>query len=425
MSLAIAFTLVALPLVLAAPTRAAPDTPDLDAVTQWNVVALEAMRAQSPLLQTRSLALVHAAMFDAANGVERRFGAYLADLRPAAEASPPAALASAAHGVLLGLFPDRRPSLDLALAVSLGALVAGPARDQGRAFGQRVAEVVLAQRANDGASAGTAAGTGYQPPPGPGGWRPTPPGHHPALAPRWGEVRPFLLADPARFAPPAPPALTSARYARELEEVKLIGRRDSPRRSPDQTAAAVFWAASASAIWSSAARQMLATRPGLALVERARALALMSGAMADAAAVGWVAKFKHGTWRPVTAIHLAADDGNDRTTADATWEPVIPTPPFPCYVSGHAITAGAAQRALTLALGDDTLDVRITHPDVGLTRRYTSLAQLAQEAHDARIWSGVHFRASQEEGLEAGRRIGEAIVASRLQPTGLSRRAPR
>ena len=218
-----------------------------------------------------------------------------------------------------------------------------------------------------------------------------------------------------------PPALGSARYARDLAEVQRVGSRDRAQRSPDQTAAAVFWTGFASPIWSSAARQALARRSALSLVERARVFALMTGAMADAAVVGWAAKFRHATWRPVTGIRLAATDGNAATQADASWEPLVTTPPFPCYVSGHAIAAGAAQRSLTIALHEDRFDLQITNPDVGLTRAYSSFSQLAQEAHEARIWAGVHFRISQEAGLRAGQRIGEAAATTRLQPLRLSR----
>jgi hypothetical protein len=147
--------------------------------------------------------------------------------------------------------------------------------------------------------------------------------------------------------------------------------------------------------------------------------------MADAARVGWAAKYKHALWRPVTAIQLAASDGNDATAADPTWQPLIVTPPFPCYVSGHAILAGAAERALTLVLGTDQADLTLSNPEVGLLRRYRSFAELAHEAQEVRIWSGVHFRASQEEGLQAGRRIGQTAATTRLQPVRLSSQAPR
>jgi hypothetical protein len=393
---------------------------DLDPVAQWNLVALEAARGQSPLAQTRTLAIVHAAMFDAANGVDRRFGPFLVDQRTPELASGSAALAAAAHTVLATLFPDRRPTLDAALVASLSAPTAAAEREQGLAFGRRIGEAVLAQRKHDG----SADARPYQRPPAAGVWRPTPPAHLPALAPHWGAVRPFLVAELTRFAPPPPPAITSARYARDFAEVKLVGARQSQRRSPDQTAAAVFWTASASAIWSSAARQAVARRPNLSLVERARVFALFTGAMADAAMVGWGAKFEHVTWRPITAIRLADTDGNGATQADATWEPVIVTPPFPCYISGHAVTAGAAQRTLTLALGEDRIDLEIANPDLGLSRRYESFSQLAREALEVRIWSGVHFRASQEEGLRAGHRVGEASATTRLQPVRLSRGTP-
>jgi hypothetical protein len=414
-------SLAAAPILgLLASATSPPTAAASEPLAQWNVIAVDAARSQPPVVQTRTLALVHAAMFDAANGVDRRFTPHLVDRRPPGPASGPAAAAAAACAVLEGLFPERRAALTEALAASTAPLPAGAEREGGVAFGRLVGAAVLARRAADGASATRS----YQPGSGIGTWRPTPPGNLSAFAPHWGDVRPFLIDDPARFAPPAPPAIGSARYARDLDEVAQVGGARSARRTPDQTEAAVFWTGFASPIWSSAARQAIAHRQDLSLVERARVFALLSGAMADAAVVGWAAKYRYGLWRPVTAIRLAASDGNDATAADPGWEPLVVTPPFPCYVSGHAIAAGAAERALALALGQDRFDLRITNDAVGLTRRYGSFSQLAQEAHEARIWGGVHFRVSQEEGLRAGRRIGEASVASRLQPLLARRERP-
>ena len=394
---------------------------DLDLVAQWNVVAVEAGRGAAPPPQVRALALVHAAMFDAANGVDRRFSHYLVDLRPSGAASADAALVAAAHTTLLGLSPEKAIVLGAALDAALIQLPTGPERDRGLAFGRKVGAAVLARRKNDGANLVR----DYKPADRPGAWRPTQPANLAALLPHWGEVQPLLIADPARFAPPAPPAMDSARYARDFAEVKMIGARSSPRRSPDQTRAAVFWTGYPPSLWGSAARQAIQQRPGLSLVQRARVFALMSGALADAVVVGWAAKFKYDVWRPVTAIRLAASDGNDATEADAAWEPLLVTPPFPCYISGHAITAGAAERALALALGEDGFALEILNPDVGLTRRYQGFSQIAEEALEVRIWSGVHFRSSQEEGLRAGRRIGEAVAATRLQPLAISAQTTR
>lgn len=141
----------------------------------------------------------------------------------------------------------------------------------------------------------------------------------------------------------------------------------------------------------------------------------MSGAIADAFVVAWKTKYEHGLWRPVTAIRLAAEDGNEATAPDPTWEPLIATPPFPCYISGHAIASGAAERALALALGSDRLTFHVTNPEVGVTRAYSRFPELARESVEVRIWSGVHFRVSQEEGIKAGRRIGETCARGRLQ----------
>jgi len=382
-----------------------------DLVSRWNVVALEAGRAKHALLQARALAMVHAAIFDAVNGVEHRYTPYLSAAGAAAITSPEAAAAAAAHAVLVALHPEQRPTVDAALAASLARLAPGAARDQGIAFGSRIAAQIVATRAADGSDATSA----YVPRSGVAFWQPTPVAHAAALAPHWGQVQPFLVEDPRRFVLPPPPAITSDAYARDFEEVKRIGAKASRDRTPDQTAAAVFWTGFAPQLWSGATRQALAQRPELSLVQRARAFALMSGSLADAFVIGWATKFKYELWRPVTAIHAAEQDGNPRTAADPAWEPLIATPPFPCYVSGHAITSGAAEQALIAVLGTDRVALTLSNPEVGITRRYRALSELANEAIEVRIWGGVHFRVSQVKGLEAGRSIGRAAAATRLR----------
>jgi hypothetical protein len=196
-----------------------------DVISQWNIVTLEAGRAESAPLQTRALAMVHAAMFDAANAVDRRFDAYLVDRRAPPGLAADAAAASAAHAVLVALYPDGQAVLGAALTASLARIAAGNGRDASVAFGRRIGQEVVARRQHDGARAVS----GYQPGSASGDWRPTPPAHLAALAPHWGAVQPFLIPETAGFVPPAPPAITSARYARDFSEVKLLGAKGSAR----------------------------------------------------------------------------------------------------------------------------------------------------------------------------------------------------
>jgi hypothetical protein len=385
-----------------------------DVVSAWNAVTLEAGRNQSLLMQARALAMAHAAMYDAANGVDRRFTPFLVDARPDGDVSGEAAVAASAHAVLAALYPDRRAVVDAALAASLGRIAAGPRRDAGVAFGDSIGGKVVRARQADGSGGSKP----YTPTGEAGLWRPTLPGQLPALAPHWGGVSPFLLQQPARFVPGPPPSLQSDRYARDLAEVRELGGKASAARTADQTEAAVFWTGFAPYIWSSATRQAIARRPELSLVERARVFALMSGAIADAFVVAWMTKFKYQVWRPATAVHEAAADGNDATKPDPDWEPLIATPPFPCYVSAHAVTAGAAERVLAGALGGGGAPFTIVNAEVGISRSYRGFSQLAQEAVGARIWGGVHFRCSQVDGMKAGQAIGDECVRTRLTRLG-------
>lgn len=383
-----------------------------DAVSHWNEIALEAGRSENFLMQARALAMVHAAAFDAANAIEPRFAPYMVRAKPGARIAGELAVAAAAHTVLLAAYPGRRPLLDAALAASAVQVAPGQARADAIAFGMHVGHAVIAARRSDGASS-TAT---HRLRPEPGHWRPTPPAELPALAPQWARVTPFLLAAPHSFAPRPPPDLDSVAYARELTEVRKLGARDSSARTPDQTAASVFWTGYAPHLWSSAARQALKERPQLALVERARVMAMLSGAIADAFVVGWASKYGYDRWRPITAIREAADDGNRLTQPDREWEPLIVTPPFPCYLSAHAITSGAAQAVLAHTLGSDRQRFTIENAEVGITRDYDSFSELAREAVEARIWSGVHFRSSQTTGAAVGRALGEWVARHRMTP---------
>lgn len=390
-----------------------------DTVLDWNVIALRTTAAApfNPPLETRSLAIVHAAMFEAVNAITGEFWPYLASASAPAGASAEAAAAAAAHHALVRLFPAQQPALDDALYESLSRLPKGASRSDGIAVGVAAADRLLAARASDGAAEAVTAA--YTPRSGPGYWVPTPPAFRPALDPGWGSVTPFMLETADQFRPGMPPALTSARYATDFAEIRDVGAAASRSRSQAQTDLARLWVATAPQVWNPVARQVAIAR-GLGTSRTARLLALLNLAGADAFIASWDAKFRHEQWRPVTAIRAADDDGNPDTTADPAWTPLLVTPPFPDYIAGHSTYAGAAAQVLADLVGEGSgITLVLTSPTApGVQVTYASIEAIAAGVVDARVWGGVHFRTSSEEGKRAGQRIGHYAVRRFLRPAG-------
>ncbi len=324
-----------------------------------------------------------------------------------------AALASAVHDSLAALVPARAPQLTAALAATLARLPRGSATSRGVAAGRAAAARILAERAGDGLDPASV-NTPFTPPSdAPGIWRPTPPGFNPAVQAGQGRARPFLLDRADRFRPSPPPSLTSPQYARDFAETKAFGRLDSTVRTPDQTSVALLWQPAALANWTQMLRQVLAAGVPRSTGDRARLLATFHAVTADAYIAVYEAKYVYLRWRPVTAIHLAAIDGNPDTRADPTWTSLFPPPDNSEYPSGHNGYTGAAVTVLTELLGPQpprplTLTAA-TAP--GFTRTYTSWTQVAEDVLNARVWAGIHFRTSDRAGLRLGLQVARFDLA--------------
>jgi len=370
-----------------------------DVITDWNVTALGLTQSSPPQVEMRTLALAHVAMFDAVNAVTRTHQAYMSPAPTApAGASPEAAAAAAAHAVLIALYPLQKPQLDAALQASLAKLPDGAARNDGSALGRQVAEQCIAMRSSDGWNGRVA----YTPPTVAGGWQPAPPSMGPFASVFWAEVKPFFLKSPTEVSAPGPLAIDSPQYAKELDEVRRLGARNSTERTADQTSAAIFTLINGGQIWNAAARAAAAAK-GTSMPENARIFAIINMAALDAVIAGWEVKRQVGTWRPLTAIRTA------RSNPDPSWEPLINTPPHPDYVSGHSVTSGAWSRSLQLLFGDDGVPFSATF-NGALTRHYTGFSQAATEIENARIWAGIHTRTADEHGTALGRQVAELVV---------------
>jgi hypothetical protein len=393
--------------VLASPAKA-------DAVTDWNAIMVATVSAPptNPIYQTRWGAIVQLAVFEAVNSIEGHYAPYLGIIDAPAGASPDAAAIAAAHRTLVTLRPGSEAALDIFRAACLAAIPDGPAKDAGIVVGEAAAFLMLLLRADDGWDAVVP----YTPGTKPGDWQPTPPALAPAFLPGWGQVTPFGLEKGSQFRLPAPPALSTGKYATDYNEVKLLGSLNSPFRPKHRTDVAKFYAAATPVqLFNSAARQVSAAQ-GKSLSQNARIFALLAMGMGDAAIACWENKYHYSFWRPVTAIRNGDTDGNDLTDRDAEWAPLITTPAFPGYASGHATVSGAARAVLERAFGKDGHAITLTHPAVPLiVLNYTAWDKITDDVDDARIYGGIHFRFDQEAGALQGRQVGKYILRNYLR----------
>ncbi|HYH67721.1 MAG TPA: vanadium-dependent haloperoxidase [Urbifossiella sp.] len=400
---------------LAGPDAAPPGACPPDPVLRWNEAALRAIRADRtpPPVAARNLAVLHLAVHDAAAATEATDAPFRVRYAAVVVADPTAAAAVAAHRVLVELYPGSVEALDATLDDTLGPVPAGPAKDRGIALGQATAEAVLRWRGNDHR---TARRSDYAPRPGPGRWRPTPDGFARPLLPGWAGVPCFVLADPAALRPPPPPAVGTPEYDRAYQEVALLGRSDSPARTRDQTEVAFFWADGDGTVtppghWNRIAQTVAAARR-LSTAETARLFALLNLALADAAVVCWEGKFRYDVWRPVTALR----------EADPTWTPLLPTPPFPAYTSGHSSFSGAAAAVLAGFFGTDEVAFTATSEGLpGVRRAYKGFSQAAAEAGMSRVYGGIHWQFDNTAGLACGREVGEQVLRRHARPRAAAR----
>lgn len=396
-----------------------------DVVLDWNATLINTIETQrTPLLPaSRSMAMVHVAMYDAVVALEPEYAFYavpgLADAPPpAAHAFPEVAAAMAADVVLDSLYPARAAMFDAQLQTFLAGYPShGRAIRDSLGWGETVANAILNWRSTDGSNAPGS----YTVRSAPGDWQPTPTALLPALAPQWPQVTPFAMSTGSQFRPPAPPALTSTEYATAFNEVKSLGRVDSTTRTADQTQIALFWkdgagTAYAYGHWNQIAEGVSAAR-GLSLVDDARLFALLNVATSDALIAAWDAKYTDNFWRPVTAIQFAGDSFiNPATVSDPTWTPLIVTPNFPSYVSAHSAVSAAAAEVLTSVFGKDYAFTTGSDGLPGVVRSFTSFAAAAAEAGQSRIYGGIHYQFDNQAGLDTGHALGQFVVQNLLVP---------
>lgn len=381
-----------------------------DVVIDWDTRA-DSIATEKKLASPthgRGLVMMHVAMFEALNAIDRRYQPYRLNLVADRNTSREAAAAMAGHDVLVALYPDQKPSLDALLEQQLAAVPDGPPRERALILGRKAAAAILELRKDDGSSATDT----YRPITQPGQYVPT----APVISADVGAWTPWVMARADQFRPAPPPALTSAAWTRDLNEIREIGGLDSRLRSEEQTTVARFWFVTGARAWNPLIAQ-LAMAKRMDLLDCARLFALTSLAGMDAYIAVFEAKYHYNFWRPVTAIRNADQAGNPATPRDAGWLPLGETPMHPEYPCAHCITSSAVAAVIRASVGEDIGTLSLTSATApGVTRRWTRLDDYVNEVSNARIWAGFHYRFSTEAGQDMGRKIGELTVATQLKP---------
>jgi hypothetical protein len=386
-------------LLIAPPLRAGE-------VARWNRLATDAAAAgqTDPLNESRVFAIVHAAMHDALNAIERRYEPYRDGVAAGPGALPQAAVAAAAHGALIELLPAHKADFDMQFAETLAQIDDKRAAAAGMRVGRQAAARLLALRRDDGASrpavhpAGTKAGD----------YRPTPPDFTPALFAQWGRVQPFVLTSSSQFRPTAPLAPASPRARAEIDEVRALGGKTSALRTAEQSEISRYWYESSPQGWNRIAREVDAAR-GLDEWQSARLFALVNLAMADGFIGGFEAKYHFNYWRPATAM---------RENGHSSWLSDLDTPPVPDYPSTHTVLGAAAAAVLARFFDTDMVSFSMTSgaPYAGITRRFWSFSEAAQENGASRILAGIHFASAVRAGYVQGDLIGAWTYDRALRP---------
>ncbi|MFM9850607.1 MAG: vanadium-dependent haloperoxidase [Hyphomicrobiaceae bacterium] len=378
-----------------------------DVVTDWGAkaVAIGAEKQMPNSRFSRGLAMMHVAMFDAVNAIDRRYKPYTLDLVADKGASREAAAAAAAYVVLINLFPDEKTKLEQALQTSLAA-IENDAKTKGIELGRKSAAGIITLRADDGSNAQES----YRPFTKAGVYV------HTALPieSTSGTIKPWTMENGSQFRPQSPPALDSEVWTRDVNEIRELGGINSKTRTPEQTEIGRFWFLTGPRTYTPLVQQVVEAKE-MDLVDCARLYALVSMATSDAFISIFDAKYAHNFWRPITAIRNADLTSNPATPRDASWSPLGTTPPHPEYPCAHCIVAAAVTEVLQRVAGDDVGELTLT--SAGVTRKWKRLEDYRNEVSLARIYAGFHYRFSTEAAKSMGRKIGELVTATQLLHT--------
>jgi hypothetical protein len=379
-----------------------------DVIMDWNAKA-DAIGAEKQLVNSansRAQAMLHVAMFEAVNAIDKRYSPYKLSLAADGGTSREAAAASAAHDVLVALYPDQKADLDATLATSLSAVADGEAKSKGIELGRKAASEIIALRTNDGSGVPES----YRPQASPGVYVPT---VVPAESTA-GQIKPWVMNASSQFRPAPPPALTSEVWTRDLNEIREFGSLNSSKRSAEQTTIGRFWFFTGPRTYNTIVRQ-IATSKKMDLVDCARLYALTAMAASDAFIAVFDGKYAYNLWRPITAIRNADMTNNPATPREASWLPLGTTPMHPEYPCAHCIVASAVSNVLQGVVGNDVGEITLASPTApGVTRKWTRLQDYSDEVSNARVYAGFHYRFSTEAGKDMGKKIAGLAVSTKL-----------
>jgi hypothetical protein len=402
---------------------AIPASVRANVITDWDAKAIDAVAPlasapsspYTPYAAYRMMGIVHAAMFDAVNSIQRRYQPYLVQLPADSTTSKEAAAAAAAAAVLATIDAKTAAQMKSDLASYLASMPDGAAKSEGVKLGEAVAAKIWEARANDGSDAPD----DYRPRTTPGVYVPTPI----MRAPMWPRVKPFAMVSSSQFRPGPPIALDSGEWAKDFNEIKDYGAQKSAKRTAEQTETARFWLVAGPVAYHPFLRQ-LAIAKEMDVVESARFMTLGGIALNDALIAVLDAKYHYNFWRPITAIRNADIDGNPATDLASTWQPIAETPMHPEYPCAHCILSGSVAGVVKATLGTGNIpEIAMTSPTApGVTHRWTNVTAFTDEVANARIWSGFHYRFSTRVGTSMGLQIGEYVVRNVMQPVVTSSR---
>jgi PAP2 superfamily len=395
--------------------RASNSTPN--PAVEWNqfLLGVQGTAGNQPATvhPTYELAIMHAAIYDAVVSIDHSAAPYLTNVHGPRRASLDAAADTAARDTLVKLYPALQTSIDQEYASLLAQVPSGRDKAQGIRVGETVAAQILARRANDGSNAPLIP---FQPGMNPGDYQLTPPAFAQPVFTHWRFVKPFALRQADQFRPPAPPALSSAKYAAAISEVKALGVAQGSTRTPDQTQIGLFWNPPIWATWNRIAETAVTGHPGT-LSQDARTFAALNLTFADSVIAFYDAKYTYRLWRPVSAIRNADTDGNPDTTADPNWTPLSNTAPDPSYPGAHGTISAAGADVLSSIYGND-FAFSVTSPALpGVERQFVSFSEAAEEASVSRIYNGNHTRIDQVAGEDLGRDVAGFVIHNDLLPS--------
>ena len=379
-----------------------------DVIMDWNAKA-DAIGVEKQLVNSansRAQAMLHVAMFEAVNAIDKRYTPYKLNLTADSGTSREAAAVSAAHDVLVALYPDQKPDIDATLATSLSVIADSEAKSKGIELGKKAAAEMIAVRANDGFNTPES----YRPQTSPGVYVPT-------IVPiesTAAKITPWVMRESSQFRPAPPPARTSDVWTRDLNEIREFGSINSTKRTAEQTTIGRFWFFTGPRTYNAIVRQIV-TAKNMDLVDCARLYSLTAMAAADAFIAVFDGKYAYNLWRPITAIRNADTTNNPATPREAAWLPLGTTPMHPEYPCAHCIVASVVSNVLQGVVGNEVGEITLVSPTApGVTRKWTRLQDYSDEVANARIYAGFHYRFSTEAGKDMGKKIAELTVSTQL-----------